>query len=378
MSLTVNDKPVSLESEVEYLRSIIRKIPGNIFWKKTNGQFLGCNENVAKILNLSDPKEIIGKTNYDLFDPVLAYEAEETDRNVIASGMPISFEEIGLNERGEKTFYMTTKAPLYNEENEIIGILGSGVDISLIKESELKLKESNEKLRQLDELRSEFVENMQHDLRTPLSGLYMIMDVLRKEEKEPERAELFNLGFSAASQLMQILDEFVNIGKYDANEFALTTQIFNLKEMVESVLRLEALQIVQKGLQLHYIHDDSCPHEIASDMYRLRGILINVLSNAVKFTDQGSIELRLRVLKKEQKDFLEFSVKDTGSGIAPEYQEFIFEKFKKIKPSNRGEYSGLGAGLYLVRRFISELSGEFRLKSEIGIGTECVWIIPLS
>jgi PAS domain S-box-containing protein len=384
MTITIEKKSlkksISYETETDYLRSIIEKLPNNIFWKKKNGQFLGCNETVAKILNLSSPTEIIGKTNYDLFDQELARMAEEVDQKVMQSGKAITTEEIGLNENGEQVVYLSSKVPLFDQENNIFGILGTATDISKIKEAEKRLKESNEQLRKLDRSKTEFINNMQHDLRTPLTGLYAIMDILRREENNnPERAELFELGFSAAEELLAILDEFVDFSKYDTDGFAFTEKKFNLKKTIEQVINLEALRIKQKGLELRFDYDENCPIDIISDEHRIRGILINLLGNAVKFTTHGFIEIKVMLVKKADNHdgVLVLQVKDTGKGIPKEYQQDIFEKFRKIDVSNTGSYRGMGMGLYLARRFIEELSGKLYLTSELDKGSEFSCTVPV-
>jgi PAS domain S-box-containing protein len=371
--------PIPSLSEAEYLRDVIEKLPGNIYWKNTQGQFLGCNAAVAKILSLAKPRDIIGKTNNELFDETLARAAEEIDQQVIQNRETIVTEETGLNEEGRQVSYLSTKVPLLGTNDEVIGILGSSIDISIRKEAEAKLRESHEKLQKLDKLKTEFIHNMQHDLRTPLTGLYAIMDFLRQEEGHTdERKELFSLGCSAAKELLGILDEFVNINKYDTGDFVLTEKEFNLKDTIENVIKLEALAMHQKKLQLRYHYDENVPEIIISDEHRIRGILINIISNAIKFTDMGFIEIEVKLHKKsDDLQYLFFRVKDSGNGIAKENQQAIFEKFKKLKPSNTGSYNGMGVGLYLVRRFLEELSGELFLKSEPGVGSEFSWWVPV-
>src|SRR5690606_15795096 len=133
----------------------------------------------------------------------------------------------------------------------------------------------------------------------------------REKNEDGERQELFDLGFSAAEELLGILNEFVNINKYDTGDFALNKKPFDLKEMVDSVIKLESLHIKQKALALRYHFDDTVPLEVVSDKYRLRGILMNVLSNAVKFTDTGFIEIEITAEQQSGKagTLLHFRVK---------------------------------------------------------------------
>jgi signal transduction histidine kinase len=152
----------------------------------------------------------------------------------------------------------------------------------------------------------------------------------------------------------------------------------DLKELVTNVVKMETPAVNFQKLKLLLNYDDNIPPKLLGDEYRLKRILINLISNAIKFTKKGFIEVSVILAKKVDKEniLLKFTVLDTGIGIPEDKQDIIYEKFAKLTPSNSGLYKGIGFGLTMVKQFIKELDGEISLKSELGEGSTFTCIIP--
>lgn len=364
-------------SKVNYLLSVLEATPGNIYWKNAQNKFQGTNWEMAEILGLSHPRDIIGKSNRELFDPKLAKLADAIDHKVLKSKKTILTEEIGLNKDGARVIYLSIKKPLLDEEGNVIGLVGNSIDISKIKEAEEREKEAEEQKKEAELLRREFIGNMEHDLRTPISGIYSALDVLVAEETEPDKKYLLEISRNASKELLDIINKILDFKNQENDVISIQERKFNLHNVIERVVSLEMPVILQKKLNFTFNYDKDCPIEILSDEDRLRSIIFHILTNAIKFTEQGSIEIDVKNVKKtnKRKALISISVKDTGKGIAEKHKNIIFEKFKKLTPSNTGKEKGMGIGLYIVKQFVNDLEGDIYLESEPNKGTNFTFVI---
>jgi len=342
---------------MDMLEQIIKQTAGNLYWKDLEGHYLGCNGNFAKILGFSSPADVIGKTEFDFLEPALASSIVKTDREVIETGKGITLEERGLDEEGKEVFYLSTKTPLLDENGSIIGVIGSSIDITKQKQAELELS------------KTAFIENMSHDLRTPFTGILSLSEYLHEKETDPTKKEFLGEILRSGKWLLTLLNEVLELSALGSH--ALNINEFDLSEVVQGIADLLRAEVRHKGLVMNV----SCPKvTIRSDKMRLSRILLNLIGNAVKYTQKGSVTIDIFIGSQ-----LEIKITDTGAGIPADALDTIFNRFSKLKPSYKQQYfSGVGIGLHVAREFANDLGGDISVQSELGVGSVFVFSAPLS
>lgn len=367
------------DSKEEGLRNtLIDNLPAQIFWKNLNLEYLGCNLAFLNSLGLTSKDEVIGKSDFDLpvaKDASLAYRND--DMQIIKSLKPkLNIEEQQVLSDGTIRYLSTNKVPLINEEGHIYGVLGIYIDITKRIEAELALAKTMEDLQRANRAKDVFLQNMSHDIRTPLSGIIGMSQILEHEVVnliEKEHAHMVNV---SGERLLSLLNSILDIVKSD-HEDTVSLQPFSIWELLQDIKDLELPTAKMKHLSLIVEIDPDMPKTLISDSTKIHRIVLNLLGNALKFTQQGGITLCARTHKLNKKLVMELKIKDTGLGIAEEFKDKIFDRFFKITPSYKEQTKGYGVGLHIVQQYIKQLNGEIQMMSTLGIGTEFVINIPV-
>jgi two-component system aerobic respiration control sensor histidine kinase ArcB len=375
------EEKIRLEKEkVELtLASIIENLPGHVYWKNKDSVYQGCNLAQAKSAGFSDPKEMIGKTDYEMPWYHEADILRESDLAVINNKETLTREEASQLANSDKvSIFLSKKAPLYNKNGEVIGVLGVSFDISDRKKIEQDLSQAQMAAEIANQAKSEFLRNMEHQLRTPFSGIYSIVQMLAEVENEPEKKELLELTYGSAKEFLDLLNDIIDFSRYQTEYTAVLAKKFDLKKLIEKTVTMQQAAAISKKLKLSAEYDTDLPAVFIGDPYRLRRILLNLLSNAIRFTTKGhvSVHIKLGKIIDDKNLILQLIVIDTGIGISLEKQSLIYEKFYRIHPANQNKYSGAGLGLHIVKQLMTDLEGEIELSSTPGKGTTFVCTIP--
>lgn len=250
-------------------------------------------------------------------------------------------------------WYLSVKSPLIINK-EVQGVIGIAIDITKQKEAEIA--------------KNEFLLNMQHDLRTPFSGILSMTNIVYELETDPVKKELLGQSLGASKNLLKLLDQILELSRLGS--YGLVNSEFNIFEEVSSVVSMMSAEAKSKGIALTV----ECPSaDVFIDKLRVSRILLNLVGNAIKFTSKGGVHLKIAV-----DSHLKISVKDTGIGIAKSQISHIFDKFYKVNSSYRtGQFKGAGLGLYITKQFINELGGTIVVKSIEQKGSTFTCIIPL-
>jgi two-component system, OmpR family, aerobic respiration control sensor histidine kinase ArcB len=372
-----------LRQRVAMLNYILTKVPGFVFWKDSELKLMGCNDNFAKQVGLNHPDEIVGLTDHEL-----PWNKEQTqkfirdDTEILQTGIPkTNIEEKQRQLDGKDIVLLTSKVPLY-DRNKISGVLGIYVDITNLKEAEHALRIERDKAETANRLKSDFILNMQHDIRTPISGIYGMSELLADNTAVPAdiRSHLNEI-VQAAKELLDYCNEILDFSQVEYGSRPVVHQPFSLKALVRSVthMQMPTARLKKIGLSVHY--GKSVPDGVLGDAYRIQRVLINLISNAIKFTTQGSVKIHIQAEKRvnaKREIVISFSICDSGIGIPAEKIGLIYEKFSKITPSNKGLYKGSGLGLKIVKQFIEEMGGDISVKSQINRGTTFQVFLPLT
>lgn len=376
-------KLASAENECQQLKHLIEALPGDIYWKDTNGVWLGVNchgEHTLKRMGyIRHADDIIGKTDYDLFSKETADHYRKNDLEVLNKKIEIAHEEIIELANGKKMIQLSTKRPIWNKNGEIIGIVGNTIDITYLKNIEKELKKAKEKAEAANYAKDEFIANMSHDIRTPLTGIIGISAILEQEvEKmaEKEHAHWVNVSGEQLLALLNSVLDIVSVGNKQDNH--LTIESVSINQLLQNIAELELPTVKLKHLDLIVTVDQSVPEFIKTDPVKIHRILLNLLGNAIKFTDKGHVAIHVQYKRiNNKKGQLQLSVSDTGTGIAKENQDKVFDRFFRSNPSYKGQYTGFGVGLHIVQQYVSLLKGTISLDSQVGIGTVFKVVIPV-
>ncbi|MGY1521965.1 ATP-binding protein [Luteimonas sp. A482] len=226
--------------------------------------------------------------------------------------------------------------------------------------------------------KGEFLATMSHEIRTPLNGIVPMLDLLMHARMAPDHAELVRTAYLSSQQMLRIVDDILDYSKLEANKLELETTAFNLREVVEGVLQLLERPAQSKGLRMHMQLDPGVRLPVRGDPVRMRQVLGNLISNAVKFTDRGSVTLSVRRLGETATQHqLRFEVRDTGVGISQAAQGRLFQAFSQADASTTRLYGGTGLGLAISKRIVDLMGGRIGVESEPGLGATFWFEIPL-
>jgi CheY-like chemotaxis protein len=229
---------------------------------------------------------------------------------------------------------------------------------------------------ELERLKGTFLASLNHEIRTPLSGILGMADLLLETNLDDEQKEYVNAARLCAESLFEILNATLEFSALEAGHLSLDESEFSLRDLIESTLAQQALKAESKGLKIRASYDAGLPETMVGDAPRLRQLLGHFMANAIKFTHTGGVELRV-VRDARADDILKIEVEDTGIGIPPDQMDRIFESFRQVDSGLSRMYPGLGLGLALARKLASLMQGEISVQSRPGQGSTFTLRVPL-
>ena len=390
ISTALLNMSVELGRSQDMLKNIINTVPLRVFWKDRESRYLGCNPPFARDAGKSDPAEVVGLDDFQLPWREQADRLHADDQVVMESGEAKLFYESSMTTAdGRKLWLNTSRIPLKNSADETIGLLGIYEDITQRKQDEAELRKYQEHLEDLVQERttalsiakemaeaasrskSLFLANMSHEVRTPMNGILGMIELVIRRIEDPVQKKQLQKAQVSAQNLLRIINDILDISKIEAERMTLEKMRFTLDDVLERLMSLIAQKALDKGLDLHMeIPADLGSCGLIGDSLRLEQILLNLVSNAVKFTEKGRVTLHvLMVEDTESERLLRFEVRDTGIGISAEDQKRLFTAFEQADGSMTRKYGGTGLGLAISKRLAEMMGGSMGVESAVGQGS---------
>lgn len=357
------------------LESIMNYSTSLIFIKDMEGRYLLVNKRFQSMFQATS-EELVGKTDYDLEPRDVAARYEKTDQWVLTNKEAKEAEETILAEDGPH-HYMIIKFPLFDHEGQIFGLCGIATDISDRIHYEQQLIEARRIAEEAERSQERFLANVSHEIRTPLSAIIGMTNLLTASPLNPEQRD-FAWGISeSANTLLVLINDILDFSKIKAGKLTIEHITFDLANRLEKILYPLRHKAGEKQLTCSLSLDPGIPATVKGDPHRLSQVLINLISNAIKFTDTGGVSLEVRVQRTEgERVWIDFTVSDTGIGIRDDQLTSIFESFTQSGPEITRRYGGTGLGLTITRELVELQGGTVRVESELGKGSRFKVCLP--
>ncbi|EAB6320266.1 aerobic respiration two-component sensor histidine kinase ArcB [Shigella flexneri] len=350
---------IQLEQQSSFLRSFLDASPDLVFYRNEDKEFSGCNR-AMELLTGKSEKQLVHLKPADVYSPEAAAKVIETDEKVFRHNVSLTYEQWLDYPDGRKACFEIRKVPYYDRVGKRHGLMGFGRDIT-------ERKRYQDALERASRDKTTFISTISHELRTPLNGIVGLSRILLDTELTAEQEKYLKTIHVSAVTLGNIFNDIINMDKMERRKVQLDNQPVDFTSFLADLENLSALQAQQKGLRFNLEPTLPLPHQVITDGTRLRQILWNLISNAVKFTQQGQVTVRVRY---DEGDMLHFEVEDSGIGIPQDELDKIFAMYYQVKDSHGGKpATGTGIGLAVSRRLAKNMGGDITVTSEQGKGS---------
>ena len=350
---------IQLEQQSSFLRSFLDASPDLVFYRNEDKEFSGCNR-AMELLTGKSEKQLVHLKPADVYSPEAAAKVIETDEKVCRHNVSLTYEQWLDYPDGRKACFEIRKVPYYDRVGKRHGLMGFGRDIT-------ERKRYQDALERASRDKTTFISTISHELRTPLNGIVGLSRILLDTELTAEQEKYLKTIHVSAVTLGNIFNDIIDMDKMERRKVQLDNQPVDFTSFLADLENLSALQAQQKGLRFNLEPTLPLPHQVITDGTRLRQILWNLISNAVKFTQQGQVTVRVRY---DEGDMLHFEVEDSGIGIPQDELDKIFAMYYQVKDSHGGKpATGTGIGLAVSRRLAKNMGGDITVTSEQGKGS---------
>lgn len=371
------------ESETRF-RDLIEQTSDWVWQTDADDRFTYVSPQVEYILGYA-PAQVLGHTTFDFMEPLERDRVRSILRPYMERALSFTgVEKTLIHQSGRLVTLETSGSPILDAQGWLLGYRGIARDITERKQAELKLRLAKQEAEAANVAKSQFLASMSHELRTPLNAILGFAQVMGYDTQlSADHRNFVQTILRSGEHLLELINEVLDLSKIEAGHMSIEYSTLNLPDFIRTSCEMLYQQADMKGLVLHFDIAEDTPSHIITDAHKLRQVLINLLGNAIKFTEQGQIFLRVAATVHPHCDrqqltqvILTFEVEDTGIGIAPEHQAKIFEAFEQVSDGSKCA-GGTGLGLTISRRLLDLLGGQITLDSQPQQGSLFRFSIPV-
>jgi len=358
------------------MATILDNIPDLAWVKDADGRYVAVNRALAAAKGFDEPAGMIGLTDHDVHPAEMADTYRTADLEVMASGGSKLIEEDHVNAGGSITLVETIKTALHDGEGQVVGTVGIARDITARRQAEAD-REARQAAEAANQAKSEFLANMSHEIRTPMNAILGMSYLALQSGLDAQQFNYVQKIHGAAESLLGIINDILDFSKIEAGKLDIECIPFSLANVMEGLGNLIGLAAADKGLELIFVQPPDLPIALVGDPSRLRQVLLNLGSNAVKFTERGEVDVSIAVARREADSVqLRFEVRDSGIGMTTDEQRRLFQPFTQVDSSTSRRFGGTGLGLSICRHLVRMMGGEIQVQSTPGLGTRFFFTLP--
>jgi two-component system sensor histidine kinase/response regulator len=356
------------EQSEALLKTVIDLLPQRVFWKDCDGRFLGANRNFKADVGM---ESIVGKTDQEV--PWAGAQPDDAqDRHIMEHRQPVLNHAQQLAHGEQIEWRTTSKVPLIDARGEVWGVLGTYQDITPFKIAEAELIKARNAAEDASKAKSEFLATMSHEIRTPMNGVIGFTDLLLQTPMNPEQQSMASTIRDSGRALMTIIDDILDFSRIEAGRVSVELAKVDAKKIAHDVLALLRPRAAEKQLEFDVHWPSGISATVLGDAGRLRQVLVNLASNAIKFTEVGRVTIRA----VDADGMLRLEVEDTGIGITPDQLPRLFSMFTQADSSTTRKYGGTGLGLAISKQLVELMGGQIGAHSQSGVGSTFWFTLP--
>lgn len=375
MQLKLEESALTLKESQRMYQSVLDNTPLVVYIKDYEGRYQMINKRFKELFGVTD-EMVLNKTNFDFNSNELSVKIKAIEEKIIQTKKPVEIEELRETTKGQINL-LSSKFPLLDKENNVIGISGISTEITEKINYQKQLIAAKQDAENAKMLQEQFLANMSHEIRTPMNGIQGMINLLLETPLNTQQKEFAVIVKRSVNNLLVIINDILDFSKIKAGKLTIEKIEFDCMEILDNIQAMFAHRLKKKGLILNLNVEKDVPSILIGDPYRLNQILVNLVGNAIKFTESGNVTIDVSIKTKSTKDVvIVFSVKDTGVGIAEENINSIFGDFAQATADTARKYGGTGLGLTISKQLAQLQGGTISVQSKSGVGSDFSFEIP--